>query len=814
MEILKYKNKVVYEKYLLPISPQFKDIKFENKHLENFLKEKKIKLYSHQAEAINLIKDNKNVVITTPTASGKSYIYIFSILEKLVKNPYSTSIILFPLKALARDQYGKILDLINEIGLDATVEVYDGDTPKEKRRQIKQNPPNFLITTPDMLNVGILPYHTTWSSFFENLDFVVLDEIHSYRGIIGSHICNIIKRLKRITAFYKSKKPIFITNSATIHNPEKFASKLIGEKVVEVSKSGAGSPPKVIQIYQNMRTLEVADLIAENIIKDISTIVFVDSRKESELLSLRVKDTLIKKGREDLIDKVSPYRSGYTPEERREIEFKAITRNILALISTSALEMGIDIGDLECCILVGYPGTLAQLWQRFGRAGRRNKKAYNILIPKRNALDQYFVKNPEELFQRQMEEPIINPYNKHILRKHIPVMANELPIKLQELTEEEKEVARQLFKEKKIRFYNNKLYASKQQPFSIRSAGQSYKIVETVKNKIIGDISEDILLYEAHPGAIYLHNGEKFAVEHIDQKEKTIYVVKTSVSYITEPLKESFIDVIEIEDSKNLGSIELFKGKVNVKTSVLGYTLRDLERDEKLNEIFFSEEEILTREFETEGFWFAMPESWEKYIINANFRYNIRLLKSFLLEKDKETPGFFVYKDLAFENLRLFIEKEDFDYLEIALKAINPFLNKLSEKDRNRFNDIVKRIRERRKSFIGALHGVEHSLIGIYPLFAMNDRWDIGGISTNFSPDTNKPTIYIYDGYEGGVGYAEVGFYRLKEMMESVYKNISKCKCSGGCPSCIFSPKCGNSNDYLDKTASIFLSHKILKSLY
>jgi DEAD/DEAH box helicase domain-containing protein len=393
-------------------------------------------------------------------------------------------------------------------------------------------------------------------------------------------------------------------------------------------------------------------------------------------------------------------------------------------------------------------------------------------------------------------------------------MAAEIPIKLSELDEDEKEVARELYKEKKIRFSNNKLYASRQQPFSIRSAGNSYKIVETVKNKIIGDISEDILLYEAHPGAIYLHNGEKFVVEHVDFKEKTVFVVKTDVSYITEPLKESFIDIVKIEDSKKIGNIELFKGKVNVKSTVLGYSVRDIEKDRKLDDIFFHEEEKITREFETQGFWFTIPENLEKEIINKNFLFNIRILHNFLIEKEKENAGFFVYKDIAFENLKMFKEKNDIDYFELAQKAIKPFVEKLSEKDKNTYNDIVKRIKERKNAFLGALHGVEHALIGIYPLFAMNDRWDIGGVSTPFSPDTSKPTIYIYDGYEGGVGYAEVGFNKLPRMMESVYKNISKCSCINGCPSCIFSPKCGNSNDYLDKTASIFLSHYILKELF
>ncbi|HHG73979.1 MAG TPA: DEAD/DEAH box helicase, partial [Persephonella sp.] len=431
MEIIRqYKNKIAYSKVLPPLQPVYGNFDFKNKKIKDFLKRKNIKLYSHQAEGLKLVSEGKNIVLTTPTASGKSLVYILSVLEKMNRNPQTKALVVFPLKALARDQYGKIMDIIFETDIDAAVDVYDGDTPKEKRIKIKRDPPNFLITTPDMLNAGILPYHTGWSSFFEDLDFVVLDEIHAYRGVLGSHISNIIRRLKRIASFYRTKKPVFIMNSATIHNPSEFASKLIGEDVFEISKSGAPLPERQIKIFRGMKKSELSEMVANFVIQDISTIIFVDSRKEAELLSLRIKDALIKRGREDLVDKVSPYRSGYTPEERREIEFKLMTRNILAVVSTSALEMGIDIGDLESCILVGYPGTLAQLWQRFGRVGRRDREAYNILIPKRDALDQYFVKNPEELFYRQMEEPVINPENRYILKKHIPVMAFEIPIRI------------------------------------------------------------------------------------------------------------------------------------------------------------------------------------------------------------------------------------------------------------------------------------------------------------------------------------------------------------------------------------------------
>ncbi|RUM60539.1 MAG: DEAD/DEAH box helicase [Persephonella sp.] len=805
------RNKVAYRKVIPPREAVFKEIKFSNRKLAKYLESKNIKLYSHQVEAIKNILSGKDTVITTATASGKSYIYIFSILERLYKAPNMKSIIVFPLKALARDQYGRIMDIILDTGIDATVDIYNGDTPKNRRREIRNSPPNFLITTPDMLNLGILPYHRNWSDYFQNLDFVVLDEIHAYRGILGSHIGNIIKRLKRITKYYTGKKPTFIMNSATIHNPPAFASKLIGEdkkNIIEISKSGASSPEREIIILKDTVSRETAEFLALTILEDISTIVFVDSRKEAEILALRVKNILKEKDRWDLLDKVSSYRSGYTPEERREIEFKLKTKNILCVISTSALEMGIDIGDIENCYLVGYPGTLAQLWQRFGRAGRRDRKAFNILAPKKNALDQYFVKNPEEIFKRQMEEPIINPENKFILKKHLPVMAKELPIKINELSKIEKDVAKELILENKLGYSNGYLYCKKYKPFGIRSAGDSFTIVDMFTGKVIGDISEDILIYEAHIGAIYIHNGEKYLVRKLDFPNKTVLVEKTEIEYITEPIKESFIDILEIEESKKVGNLELFKGKVSVQTSVIGFNSKDIETAKILHSEIFTEDMILSREFETVAFWWTMPREWEEEIIDKNLKHNIRLLKNFINRFDE-----FIYRDFVIENLNKLKKLFSSEIFEKVVLAIQSLLTKLNDREKDTVKTYLERIRERKEAFIGGLHGVEHGLIGIYPLFAMNDRWDIGGLSTPFYPQFGKPTIFIYDGYEGGVGYSEVGFYKLEQMIESTYKNIAKCRCVAGCPSCIYSPKCGNSNDFLDKTASIILASKIFKEL-
>jgi DEAD/DEAH box helicase domain-containing protein len=806
-------NKIVYQKVLPSKPAEFGEYKFENPKLKQFLKNNNIRLYSHQAEAIKHILENKNVVITTATASGKSYIYIFSILEKLYRNPDATSIIVFPLKALARDQFARIREIIFEMGINASVEIYDGDTPQNKRKEIKKNPPNFLITTPDMLNVGILPYHQSWSRFFDNLEFVVLDEIHAYRGILGSHVANILRRLKRISNFYRFKTPIFIMNSATIHNPKGFASKLIGEEentIIEISKSGASAPEREILILNNMVFRETAEFLASTILEDISTIVFVDSRKEAELLSIRVKDTLKKWDKEEFIDKVSSYRSGYTPEERREIEFKLKTKNILCVISTSALEMGIDIGDIENCYLVGYPGTLAQLWQRFGRAGRRDKKAYNIFAPKKNALDQYFVKNPEELFNRDVEEPIINPSNRYILKKHLPVMAKEIPIRLAELKNNEKEVAKELLAEKRLRYANGYLYPTTKsfRPFSIRSTDNSFKIIDFFTGKIIGDISGDTLIYETHYGAIYLHNGEKYIVRDIDFNSYSVLVEKTETPYISEPLKDSYIDIISIQETKKIGKINLYKGKVKARTEVFGYTLRDIEKDIKIKDIIFPADKILSREFETIAFWFTMPNEWFEKVVEETTKLNLNLLKNFLFKKKDFTYSKFINN--LIDDLLVFFDTELFSTLVRPLEALKDSLKK---EEKEELNSYIESLKSRSEAFLGALHGVEHALIGIYPLFAMNDRWDIGGLSTPNFPDFMRPTIFIFDGYEGGIGYAEVGFEKLPNMIDSVHKTISKCKCINGCPSCIYSPKCGNANDHLDKRASIILARKLLREL-
>ncbi|GAB6072602.1 hypothetical protein JCM14244_09790 [Venenivibrio stagnispumantis] len=783
-------NKVVKIEYIDEKPAEFSEFIFDNPNINLFLRDKK--LYTHQVEAIKLIKKGNNVVITTPTASGKSFIYLLSILDRFYKNPSTKALLIFPLKALSKDQKKKILDFIQNINSDATVEIYDGDTSKQERSRIKENPPTFLITTPDMLNQGILPNHRSWSDFFKNLEFIMIDEIHYYKGVFGSHIANVLRRLKRIINYYNRKKPIFIMNSATVHNPVSFAQKLTGETDIKlISKSGAPSPLKKFIIMNNLHSEDLVKLLIKLVKNKLSSIIFVNNRKDTEILYKRI----ITEDRK-IINLVSPYRSGYTPEEREEIENKLQKGKLKLVISTNALEAGIDIGELDCSIVYGYPGTLSALWQRFGRAGRRDKEAYYIYIPKNDVLDKYFVKNPQEFFKRDVEEVIINPENEKILSKHILSMARELPIDLKELDKPHIKIVNNLLKEGKLRYINGKLYSNQYINFSIRSAGEQFTIYD--ENRKIGTLNEENIIYEAHPKAIYLHNGERYIVENVDYKEKVVYVRKYDIgNYITYPIKDTEINIINITGSKDINNIQLFVGEVEVLSKVIGYSKIDIGTDKKINDIFF--DEYLEKRFITEAFWFTLPNDIEKNTFDKTKKSYLDKLVNLLLESD-------ILKDYI--QLLVMYSDDKSKFRTILDSLVNNYIE--DKKKKEQINEIANKFYEEDKYFVGALHGTEHAMIGIYPLFAMNDRWDIGGMSTPFHQTTGKATIFIYDGYEGGIGYAKVGFERFDEIIQATYKSIKNCKCLTGCPSCIFSPKCGNANEYLDKEASLNLLEKLI----
>jgi DEAD/DEAH box helicase domain-containing protein len=793
--------KIVYEKLIPATKPEYKEFEFKSKKINNFIKENSIKLYSHQAEAIEQILKGNDIIVTTPTASGKSLIYTLSILEKIDQNPDTTAILIFPLVALARDQKEKIENLIKMTKIKATVETYYGDTSNTERARIRSNPPNFLITTPDMLNQGILPNHWSWDKFFTNLEFVVVDEIHAYRGVLGSHVANIFRRLNRLANFYTGKEPLYICNSATIRNPSLFAEKLTGKKnFIEISKSGAPSPKKLIYITEPASNHQLMELVIEYLKTGTSAIVFIDSRKDIEVIYLNIKKELEKRKLFHLIDKVKPYRSGYRQEERREIEKGLANGDITVVLSTSALEMGIDIGEIQCVVLKGFPGTLAAMWQRFGRAGRRGQTAYNYLITKQDALDQYYLKNPEDIFNRNVEEPIINPENKYILKKHLILSAKELPIHIRDIKPSEKEAVKELLEEKILYIDKDKIKSRKKISFSIRSAGDSYDIVDIKTNRSIGNLNQEYVFYEAFPNAVYIHSGETYKVVSVDNDDKVVYVEEADLNYFTRPVLSSETEIQSIEKSRKFKDIEIFYGSVNVRSMIIGYSKIEIESNKRINDVMFDDEKILERNFATKAVWFTIPDYYESLIKKHTLENSQKTVLS-LLERKLEKPVYEMVLNIV-SNSKTPYKKLGEILKENDANFIKNYLKNLSKTEIEILTTEAERLLNEKNIFIGALHGAEHGMIGIYSIFAMNDRWDIGGLSTNYHPQTEKASIFIYDGYEGGIGYAEAGFERLEDILKATYKNIKNCKCLNGCPSCILSPKCGNANEHLDKLAT------------
>lgn len=692
------------------------------------LKNKIDKLYSHQVEAIKKIRNNENVIISTPTASGKSLIYNLAILERLIKDEKSKALYIFPLKALEQDQLKTLASYLKEIkSRKITADIYDGDTSQYKRRKIRSRIPDILLTNPDMLHMGILPYHNKWQKLFENLEYVIIDEVHTYRGIFGSHMNQIIKRLKRICRMYGAD-PKFILLSATINNPGDFGSILIDDDLSVVDSSGS---PRADQYFMFLNpevssNFSAARLFAYCIQAGFRTISFTQSRQVTELIHIwtsRLSPELKKK--------VSSYRAGFMPEERREIEKRLATGDLLGVVSTSALELGIDIGYLDICILVGYPGTVINTWQRGGRVGRSGRESMIVMIAKPDALDQYFVKHPDDLFGRSYEAAILDPENEFVIRSHLPCAADESPIKgddsiywqndlnthLENL-ELEGSLARTA--DEPPSWYSIK--SRPQKRVNIRSVGDSYTIFDKSTGAAIGTIDGMRVFKECHPGAIYLHMSKQYAVESIDIDHRDIIVNSADLNYFTRVRSDKDTEIIEIKRSKPEGQFIVKEGAVRVTEKVTEYEKRVLPGQELMGVFPL---DLPEQTFETHGFWIE----------------------------------------------------------------IDPVIDTLVEK----FS----------LNLMGGIHAIEHGAIGIFPLFALCDRNDIGGICYTLHPQIGKTAIFIYDGHPGGVGLARRGFEVISNLLEKTLNHIKGCECEEGCPSCIHSPKCGSGNNPLDKKSAV-----------
>lgn len=569
-------------------------------------------LYAHQAAAIEAARNGDNVVVVTPTASGKSLSYVLPILERVMREPAACSLLLFPLKALEQDQKGKLDFWKHELKgrADIGVEIYDGDTPQAARAKIKKNPPQFLITNPDMLHQAILGYHQGWDDFLKRLKFIVIDELHAYRGVFGSHILQVFKRLARLL-HYHGANPQFICLSATIANPQSLAETLTDRKYTLIDRNGAPAAEREFCLVNSgtSTTAAAAKLLMRAVDAGQKTILFTKARVQTEVIHRIIIDS-----RPDLRDQISSYRAGFLPEERREIEKRLSTGELSGVISTSALELGIDIGGLDLCILAGYPGSMMSFWQRAGRVGRRDSQSAIILVAGYDQLDQYFVSRPTEFLRRPCEAALVNEANEEILRAHLPAAAAEIPLMagdpfidvsrhadLLQLLEAESALLKSAS--------GKQWFPGRARPHSavnLRNVGATFDIRTKSGNKPIGQVSGGSVFRECHTGAIYLHRGEQFAVEELDLSKKQVIVAPTSSQIYTMARSDKVTEIIDVRESRSLPGCRLHRGKVKVTETFHSYERRRVYSQELLS---VEPLELPPQSFVTDSVWVELPKS-------------------------------------------------------------------------------------------------------------------------------------------------------------------------------------------------------------
>lgn len=581
-------------------------------------------LYRHQAQAIDMVRSGIHVVTATPTASGKTMIYNLPVLENILSNPDSRALYLFPLKALAQDQlktFGAMVDGSDALGR-ATAAIYDGDTSAWHRRRIREKPPNVVLTNPEMLHLSLLPYHDKWAAFLSGIEIVVIDEVHTYRGIMGSHMAQVFRRFRRICENYGAS-PTFIFSSATVANPAELAEQLTGLIVAPITVSGAPQGKKhLIFIDPIQGPVRTAILLLKAALhRELRTIVYAQSRKLTELIALWAGSRA-----GAFADRISPYRAGFLPEERREIEARLSSGDLLAVISTSALELGIDIGDLDLCLLVGYPGTIVATWQRGGRVGRNGQDAAIALIGGEDALDQYFMRNPLELVTREPEAAVVNPRNPEILKRHIVCAAAEQPLGVDEeiishddarRAASELEAAGDLLRSGDGKTFFSRLKAPHRH-VSLRGTGSRYAIVCARTGADKGEIDAFRAFRETHPGAVYIHNGETFLVETLDIDGFTVKIDSARVDYYTRVQATKTTEILEVYDQRTAWGTEVFTGRLKVTDHVTGYEKRQIHGRKKRAIIPL---DLPPQVFETEGIWIAIPVAVQREAENRQLHF-------------------------------------------------------------------------------------------------------------------------------------------------------------------------------------------------
>jgi DEAD/DEAH box helicase domain-containing protein len=693
-------------------------------------------LYAHQGEAYELACDGGNLIVTTGTASGKTLAFNLPVLDAIAADPHSRALYLYPTKALAQDQ-ARTLATLAVPGVRAAI--YDGDTPTADRRRIREWA-NVVLTNPDMLHVGILPRHDLWGDVLHNLRYVVVDEAHVYRGVFGSHVGNVLRRLRRLARIYGAE-PQFLLASATIANPGDLARSLLGVEAEVVGDDAAPRAERTIALWNpplldeelGLRASalgEASRLLAALVHRDLRTICFAKSRRAAELIHRFASDRLDA----ETARRLAPYRAGYTPQQRREIEQRLVEGDLLGVSATDALELGIDIGLLDCAISVGFPGTMASLRQQWGRAGRRGH-GLAILVASEDALDQYFMREPETLLGRRVEAAILDHANPRVLDGHVAAAAFEAPLDdADRATLGDEALERAPHVPELRQTPRGWVWAGKDTPAAripLRSTSpDAFAVIDGTTGDVIGLAERERAYSTVHEGAVYLHLGRQYLVRELDLQARRAIVEPFAGDWYTQVRKETETAIERpLRVERRLG-LELSFGAVSVTEHVVAYQRKAIADGSTLDLVPL---ELPPTTFDTEAVWFvSRPHQLE-----------------------------------GLETMPL---------------------------------------------LLSSLHAAEHSLIALLPLWAMCDRWDIGGLSTNVHQDTGAPTVFVYDGHAGGVGIAERGFEQFEGWVADTERMLAGCPCERGCPSCVQSPKCGNLNELLDKAGALTLLRRMLES--
>jgi DEAD/DEAH box helicase domain-containing protein len=692
------------------------------------------RLWSHQEEGLAASRRGEDVLITTPTASGKSLVFQLPVLEEALAGRPGKALFLFPLKALGQDQRAKLERMALACGLSGSRDavegerfcaIYDGDTARADRERIRRAPPRVLISNPDMVHFGMLGSLGPWAPFLADLRWVVLDELHTYRGIFGSHFHHVLRRFLR-ACDREGSRPQLIASSATAANAEQFAGALTGRQFHWVDRSGAPREGRHLVLLQPIASPYTATLrLFERLLRaGLKTIVFAKARRITELLY-----SWLRSQQPELARRVACYRSGFLPEERREIERRMFEGELDGVISTSALEMGIDVGGLDACVLVGFPGSMMATWQRSGRVGRAGRESLTALVAMPDALDQFFLSHPEQFLERPCERLVVDPDNEPVSRAHLVCAAAEIPLSRRRdgaYLERYAPLVGELLRDRALleAADSGDLLAAQRRPqrnVQLRGTGETYSIHHAASGRTVGTVDGVRVLHECHPGAVYLHSGRQYLVRDLDLAARKVHAEPVRLDYFTTPMTEKETRILEVLDERTAGPLVYRLGRLEVTERVVGF---ERKRIGSLDVLGRHAVELPPSTFETVGLWFAAPRETEEQI-------------------------------------------------------------RLAE-----------------EHFMGSLHAAEHAAISLFPLLALCDRNDIGGISFPLHPEVESGVVFIYDGHPGGIGIAAGVFPELPELLDRVQELLARCPCDDGCPSCVQSPKCGNGNRPLDKAGA------------